>query len=189
MPPRAGQPRQDRADRHFGDFGDFFVGQPFEFTQHERLAKLQGERFERGAQSVRISTVKRTGRALLIFNFRTIIVVNRNQRLRAVFLQPRIRCVPHDRQQPRAPVAAATAANEAERSHARLLRDVLGVVVVACEPARQVVGGVEMRHDEAFELGLLFVVAHVSLSFQSRPRVKGFYSRRNNFSHRESWTA
>jgi len=67
-----------------------------------------------------------------------------------------------------------------ERAHARLLRDVLRVVIVAREPAREVVGGIQMRHDEAFKLGRLFVVAHLP-SIEVQTRGTEFYSRRNNF--------
>lgn len=48
--------------------------------------------------------------------------------------------------------------------------NVPGIVVVAREPARQIVGGVEVRQHEALKLGLRFVLAHVaSIRVQTTP--------------------
>src|SRR5262249_42392834 len=150
--------------------------------------KFQRQPIQRGAEYRRIGTVKRTSRTSLIFNLSEFILVNRNQRLCAILSQPRIRGIPHNRQQPGASVVAPTTTHEAESPHAGLLRDVFGVVIVTSQPSRQAVGGVEMRHDEPFKLRLLVVLAHVSLPLWSRPCRIEFYSRRNNFFCLKSWT-
>ena len=46
---------------------------------------------------------------------------------------------------------------ELERAQNRILRDVLGVVFVACQPARQVVRGIQVRHNRLFETRLLIL--------------------------------
>ena len=67
---------------------------------------------------------------------------------------PAVRGVADDREQPgpRAPFLSTPEPPEiAERAEARLLGDVLRVVVVACEVARQGVPGVQVRQDHGFE--------------------------------------
>jgi len=50
-------------------------------------------------------------------------------------------------------IAAAEPAEKAERAQHRFLHHVLGFLVVACQPARKVVRGVQMPHHVAFEDG------------------------------------
>src|SRR5207249_6930616 len=63
---------------------------------------------------------------------------------RSIGAQPRPAGVAHDREQPR-PRLAAQAVEMAVGAQHRFLEHVLGVVVVAREPAREVVRRVEMR--------------------------------------------
>jgi hypothetical protein len=65
-----------RRDRHFSDLGNFLIGKPLQFAKHEGFAKLQRQQFQRGVQRFRIGNVKRTGGAILIFNFCEFIIVN-----------------------------------------------------------------------------------------------------------------
>jgi len=46
---------------------------------------------------------------------------------------------------------------ELERAQNSILRDVLGVVFVACQPARQIVRGIQVRHNRLFETRLLIL--------------------------------
>ena len=48
-------------------------------------------------------------------------------------------------------IAAAEAVEGAQRAQVGLLHDVLGVMVVARQPAREIVAGTEVRHDQALE--------------------------------------
>src|SRR5437016_1562466 len=57
----------------------------------------------------------------------------------AVLLQERIGAVANDGQQPGTRVVTAESVEEAERAHNGLLRDILGIVVVAQEPTGEVV--------------------------------------------------
>ncbi len=82
--------------------------------------------------------------------------------MRAVFSEEGIRGVPHNGEQPGAPVGATARVDKAKGADAGILRDVLCVVVIAGEPPRQVVGGVKMRQDQTVKLCLLLVVAHVA---------------------------
>jgi hypothetical protein len=59
--------------------------------------------------------------------------------------------VTHDDQHPGASVAIGKTADPAKHRQAGMLHHVLGVGVVARQPAGQVVSGVEMRHHHAPE--------------------------------------
>jgi len=54
--------------------------------------------------------------------------------------------ISHDGQQPSPGVFASKISKEPEGAQARLLRHVLRIVVVAGEPAGEVVGRIQMRH-------------------------------------------
>ena len=62
--------------------------------------------------------------------------------------EPRVRGVAHNRDQPRAGIAAAEPAGILKRSQVGFLHHVLRVFAVAHQPARQVVGGIKMRKQE-----------------------------------------
>ena len=53
--------------------------------------------------------------------------------------------------------SAAETIKELERAQNSILRDVLGVVFVACQPARQIVRGIQVRHNRLFETRLLIL--------------------------------
>ena len=72
-----------------------------------------------------------------------------------MLFQPGIAGVPHDGQQPDSGVATVKTVEEPECPDTGLLRHVLGIVVVARQPACQVVSGVEMRQHDALELRAL----------------------------------
>jgi hypothetical protein len=76
--------------------------------------------------------------------------------LRTVLFEPCVVRVAHDREQPRARVAAVKAGIKPERAQTCLLHDVFGVALVAREPAREVVGRIEMRHHGFLESRLRF---------------------------------
>jgi len=59
--------------------------------------------------------------------------------------------ISNDGQQPRPRVFAAKTSKELEGTQARLLRHVLCVVVVASEPAGEVIGGIQMRQNRLFK--------------------------------------
>src|SRR5213076_780434 len=96
------------------------------------------------------------------------------------------RRVANDREQPRSPVADRGSAETPEipqRAQGGVLHDVLGIVVVPREVARQRVRGVQMRqHDgfESLELARLQPVLGVrGPPAGYRPRTRQEYSRRN----------
>src|SRR5256885_11315237 len=63
------------------------------------------------------------------------------------------RSVAHNREKPR-PRLAAQAVEEAEGAQHCLLHDVLRVVIIAREPAREVIGRVEMQQHQLLESSL-----------------------------------
>ena len=82
-----------------------------------------------------------------------------------VALEPGERGVAHDRENPRARIAAAKSARKPERAQVGLLHDVLRVVVVTHQPSREVVRSIHMREERAVEVeGFGFV--RQSLSFR-----------------------
>jgi len=68
------------------------------------------------------------------------------------------RHAPRHAHEPRAEaLAIAEPRKAAVRFGECLLRDVLGVVFVACQPARQIVRGIQVRHNRLFETRLLIL--------------------------------
>src|SRR6185295_1609446 len=61
--------------------------------------------------------------------------------------------VAHDREQPGAGVSPGEGMEVLERAQIRFLHHVLRLVLVARQPAREAVGGVEMRQGDLFEQG------------------------------------
>src|SRR6266852_5170740 len=68
-----------------------------------------------------------------------------------VLLEPGETGVPYDGQQPGSARVPMKPAEKLHGSQRGFLDDVFGVVVVAGEPARQVIGRVQMRNDNPFE--------------------------------------
>jgi hypothetical protein len=61
--------------------------------------------------------------------------------------------VAYNAQKPGAAVAPAKALVETKGAQRRLLHNILGVVLIAHEKARETEGGIEVRHDLALEIG------------------------------------
>jgi hypothetical protein len=69
----------------------------------------------------------------------------------AVLAQPRVTRVPHDGEQPAAPVRAIESCEEFKGAQVSFLHHIFGVMIVARQPTRQVIGSVQMRQDSLFE--------------------------------------
>src|SRR6185312_3624203 len=93
----------------------------------------------------------------------------------AVLLEPCIASVAHDGEQPRARLVSLHPVEISHRPHERLLHDILRVVVVPRDPARQVVGGIQMRKSRLLETG---EAGHGRAFIGVLPRSGAFYSRR-----------
>ena len=98
-----------------------------------------------------------------------------------VALEPGERRVAHDRENPRARIAAAKSARKPERAQIGVLHDVLCVVVVMHQPSGEVVRSIHMREEGAVEIeGFAFVRQSLSIrppaSFNSRLRAPQSYS-------------
>src|SRR5579871_1943697 len=70
----------------------------------------------------------------------------------AMLAQPAIAGVAHDRQQPGAAIPALKSGVESQGAQAGFLYDIFRILVVACQPARQIVGGVQMRQHSLLEI-------------------------------------
>ena len=79
---------------------------------------------------------------------------------RAVLMKELICAVTDHLQQPGARVLATEAVEEAERANDGLLHDVLGVMVVAQQPACEVVGGIKMRQNNLLKIRKMIVLEH-----------------------------
>src|SRR5258707_13948838 len=66
--------------------------------------------------------------------------------------EPGVASDPNDREKPYPAVSASEPIETAKGLEVRVLYDVLGVVLVAQEPARKVVGGPEVRKHGGFEV-------------------------------------
>jgi len=65
--------------------------------------------------------------------------------MRPVLLEPRVAGISHNRQQPGATIPAVKTSEEFEGAHECFLRQVFRVRVIAHEPARQIVRGIQVR--------------------------------------------
>ena len=79
----------------------------------------------------------------------------------AVAAQPRPRGAANDSEKPGAGVPAAKAGKELEGAEGGFLGDILGIALISGEPAREIVGGVEVRQDDKFELALSGAIQEV----------------------------
>ena len=70
----------------------------------------------------------------------------------AIAADPGIRRVANDREQPRARIAAPEGPEEAERAQIRLLHDILRIRLALEQPAREVVGGIQVGQEDALEI-------------------------------------
>jgi hypothetical protein len=68
-----------------------------------------------------------------------------------VGLQERVARISHDFQKPGASIAAVKAAEKSESAQIGFLNDVVGIVAIADEPPREVVGRVQMGQHNLFE--------------------------------------
>jgi len=155
-PAGAGQPRHHRANRHARDIADLVVRQPLQLAQNDYLPELGGKAVERAAERFRDRAIEQARFGVLVRDRIAVqLLVERcAERVGAVSAPPGVGGVAHDRQQPGTRAAALLPAEPAdilERAQVGVLHDVLRVVVVPRQIARQRVRGVEMRQHDGFE--------------------------------------
>src|ERR1700732_1759155 len=71
----------------------------------------------------------------------------RRRVLRTILMQPGIAGVADDLEHPGADIPPSEATEKSEGPHEGFLHHVLRILVVAGQPARQVISGIEMRYD------------------------------------------
>ena len=101
-------------------------------------------------------------------------VEHRRGFLRPVLLQPGVTSIAHNRQQPGASVSAVEAVKKSERAQVRLLHHVFRILVIARQPARQVVSRIQMRQYDLFKTSELDFFSQPYFLRLNRPP---FYSR------------
>jgi hypothetical protein len=177
----ASQPRHDRPQGNAGDTCNLSVRKPFQLTQNKHLAIFDRQLVQGLAQEAPVLGLEdellRVER--VIGGSVRRFVVGHGQLLSAVLSQPRVARIAHDGQQPDSTVRAMKAIEESERAQKRLLHQVFGVVPVACQPARQVIGGIQVRQKGLLKAGLsaksVFPLACI---LPTRPPRQLLYSRR-----------
>jgi len=70
----------------------------------------------------------------------------------AIFVEPGVGRVADDGEQPGTAVAAAKSAEEFVGAQERILHDILGVMLIAGQPAGQIVGRVQMWQNDPLEI-------------------------------------
>src|SRR5256885_1950652 len=165
-----------RAPRHVADL---LVRQPFELAQHDHLTEFRRQAIERATQRFPRRPAQQLGLRMLVRHRAAVLrlVELRREHLGAPAAPQAVSRIAHDRQQPGARAAlvvAAEAVEMLERPQAGVLNDVLRLVLVPHQVARQRVRGIEVRQDDGFES------RHVQWAFGNRRRGGPEYSRRNN---------
>ena len=71
--------------------------------------------------------------------------------MRAILLQPGVTGVAHDREQPGATIHATETIKKLKSTQVRLLNHIFSVMIIARQPASQIVCGAHMRQDALFK--------------------------------------
>src|SRR3989442_1119063 len=145
---------------------DLLVREPLHLAQNEYLAELDRQPLDRFVEKALLSGAQQQYLGCLEASTRRsgismqLLVELGTQLTRAVLAQERISAVADHLAQPGTWVLAAEAVEEAERANHGLLHDVLGVMVVAHQPAREVVRGANVRQDNLLEICKMIVLEH-----------------------------
>jgi hypothetical protein len=76
-----------------------------------------------------------------------------------LLLEPRVAGVAHGGEQPSARVDPVKAVEEFKRAQIGLLNHISGIIFITHQPAGQIIGGVEMRHNHLLEALQFFVTS------------------------------
>jgi hypothetical protein len=151
-----------------GDGGDLLVRQPLELAQHHRFAEGERQRLEALAQqpAVRLAQQLDLGVGAADADLRMDLLVEWIDDLVAPLplLQEAVERVADDGEQPGAGVGAVEAVEKLQRPQDGGLQHVLGVRIVAGQPAGQIVRGVEMGQDGAVEAAPPVVLSEKAIS-------------------------
>src|SRR5246127_2447871 len=96
----------------------------------------------------------------------------------AIFLQPGVAGVANNLQQPGAGVDSVKPRDKSKSSHHGFLGHVFGVGAAAQQPARQVKGGILMRHDQSLKALTISRLQHVQT-----PSLRYRLARWSSYSH------
>src|SRR5260370_37011867 len=95
-----------------------------------------------------------------------------------------VECFAQNREQPAFAAPTAEAAEEPEGAQIRFLHHVLGEVIVAGQPAREVVGHIEMRQRDLRKALRLLVLRHApSVNLKVLPPQDRLYSQADLYFH------
>ena len=138
----------DRPDRYACYLGNFAIAERVQLAQHDRLASQRRKRLDQLVetlqigpafeQHLRIARSRRDSVAEFRLGF------ERDNMSRPVALEPAVAGAPYDLEQPALSIAVAIRVEIAKRPQASLLHDIGGIGIVARQPSRERVGGVEM---------------------------------------------
>src|SRR4051812_13798854 len=180
--PCARKARHHRAERNGGDGGDFLVGETLQLAQHDHFAKFLRQAFKRRIDDAlgilfletALDGAAVVARVTIRARVEGCLVERDAARRYLVALEPRVIRIADDAEEPCAAVLAFEAVEEAERAQKRFLRHVLGIALIARQPAREVVRRVQMRGEEHLEtLDLACLV-----QAQRLPKTRGVDGRR-----------
>jgi len=148
------EPRHHRSDRNVGDTRDLLVRKLLELAQDEHFAVLQRQPGYRICQHPQLGLVHhrllRGDRDRIDGGVHRLVLVV-DDLGGPVAPEPVVERIADDLQEPAARVRTLERADVLQRPYARVLHDVLGVVRVARQPPRKVVGGVQMGQDQRVE--------------------------------------
>jgi TolB-like protein len=157
---RAIEARHDRPDRYPRHFGDLAVTEFVQLAQHDDLAQPRRERVDQLVDAPQIGSALQqrlgTGRRYRDRGAEFRLGFERYGIRRAVARLPAVGGVPNDLEQPAFGIAVSIGVEITQRPQKRLLHDIAGIGIVAHQPARQRVGGIEMRQYDPLEPGVRF---------------------------------
>ena len=149
---KSGHNRPDRYSRYVGDLA---VAKLVQLAQNDHLAQRCRERLDQSVEKPQIGPAFQhrlgidRGRRDRVAAF--LLDFERDDICRSIALEPAVAGAPHDLQHPALGIFAAIAVEIAKRPQKRFLDGIGSIGIVACEPSREHIGGIEMRQRYRFE--------------------------------------
>jgi hypothetical protein len=143
----------DRAHRNANYIRNLSVREALQLAQYQYLPQTRGQLFDRVSDQLRVRALEQQGFWIAVFAYAMVyFFLELGLELpSAVLLQPTEGRRANNSQQPGARIATSEGAKVSKGPQARLLNDILRIIAVPQEPAREVMSRIKMRKDDVLE--------------------------------------
>jgi len=146
-----------RAHRHANHISNLFIRETLQLAQHQYLAQTIGQLSDGLSDQLRVRALEQQRFWIAAFACAMVyFFLELGLELpAAVLLQPTEGRRANNSQQPGARIPASEGAKVSKGPQARLLNHILRIIAVPDEPAREVVGRIEMRKNDVLETAIV----------------------------------